>query len=117
MKLQALLGDRLELRAAGRSANLSFEPQLLRAQRGATGIKVAQLRRCGDPERATEDDAAADDEEPEQQEGESHAPATRPTAYAARRHTRSFALRAREFTAISAASAMIARRVTTVPSE
>ena len=116
MHLESLFGDRLERGTARGTAHLALQAEPLGHQRGAALIELPELGRSGDAEGPPQNDAYGDGEETEEHEREPAAPAS-PPRYAARRHARSFALRARGFRATSSGVPTIARRVITSPRE
>src|SRR5438270_10255080 len=92
---------------------VALEPGALPFEIGAFPVEQLQPARFRDSVAAAPDYGQAYDDERAEQHHEDAAPAH---SYAALRHTRSLALRARELRAISSIVAVTARRVTTRPS-
>lgn len=111
--VQSLLGDRLQPRPAGSITNRRFEFDALRLERVELSLTLPDFDLLHDAVSSPCYDACRHQDETNQHERNERPPAG---GYAAFRHARSRALRARGFRATSSSEAVIARLVIVVPS-
>src|SRR6266540_298086 len=104
-------------------AQPALELRALALEIGPAAVDLLNPSRLGDTEAAAPDDGETNDDEETENRPDDRPPTRGPGAatrlsasYAARRHRRSLALRARGLRRVSSASAVIARRVTNSPS-
>ena len=113
MHVQSLLGDRLQPRSARRITNRRLQSNALRLERVELPLTLSNVGLLHDAVSSPCYDACRDQDETNQHEGDDRSPAR---GYAALRHARSRALRARGFLTTSSSDAVTARRVIVVPS-